>query len=223
MHFKALLLSCALSLTLAACSDAKEDEAKRLGFSSFSEMESVQAKGWHTNAQYVADETERAKRFGFASVDELHDAEAEGIMNPAAYRKHKAQEEAREAREAREAEGSAGDEAAAAPAQAAPAAPSSASRAPKQVAASSSSCMKLASSTQQFADEVGTSIGVNPSRIEIVGGEYAGYGDICSVTIQTPLGAMKCNSGPIYTDDGGATTYTAAPGLGVNNSCEKTK
>ena len=99
MKFKTLLLTAALPLALTACGNAKEDEAERLGFSSESEMEDIQAKGWHTNAQYVADETERAKRLGFTTIDELHDAESDGIMDPVAYRKHKVEEEAKEAAE----------------------------------------------------------------------------------------------------------------------------
>lgn len=218
MKARTLALLAISSFALASCGNAAEEEAKRLGFSSVSEMEDVHSKGWHTNAQYLADETERAKRLGFVNVDELHDAESDGIMDPIAYRKHKAQEEAQ----------SVADEADKTPAaqgtsSSAPSPSSANSSKPRQVAASASSCMKLASSTQQFADEIGVSIGVNPSRIEIVGGEYSGSGEICTVTIQSPVGTMKCNSGPIYTDDGGSTTYAAAPGLGVNNSCQKVR
>jgi putative hemolysin len=99
MKFKPLLLTAALPLALTACGNAKEDEAKRLGFSSYSELEDIHSKGWHTRAQYLADETERAKRLGFINMDELHDAETAGIMDPAAYRKHKAEEDARLAAE----------------------------------------------------------------------------------------------------------------------------
>lgn len=94
-----LALAIAPCVALSACGNAREDEARRLGFTSVSEMEEIQSKGWHTNAQYRADETERAKRLGFIDMDELHDAESDGIMDPVAYRKHLAAEEARERRE----------------------------------------------------------------------------------------------------------------------------
>lgn len=105
----------AAALALAGCSNAAEDEAKRLGFSSASEMEEVQSKGWHSNAQYRADEGERAKRFGFTDIDELHRADQAGVKTKAQYDKYVADldasnaEFAREeaAREAREAAGSA--------------------------------------------------------------------------------------------------------------------
>lgn len=97
MNFKHILLITAAPLLLTACGNAKDDEAKRLGFSSVSEMEEIQSKGWHTNAQYRADETARAKRLGFVDMDELHEAEAAGIMDPVAFRKHKAEEDAADA------------------------------------------------------------------------------------------------------------------------------
>lgn len=101
MRTKFVLLTAAISLVLAACSNAKVEEAERLGFSSEYEMEDIQSKGWHTYAQYRADETERAKRLGFIDMDELHGAESAGIMNPVAYRKHKAEEDTKfEAEEA---------------------------------------------------------------------------------------------------------------------------
>lgn len=92
MNFKNILFVSSAPLLLAACSNAKVAEAKRLGFSSESEMEDIHQKGWHTNAQYRADETARAKRLGFVDMDELHAAESAGIMDPVAFRKHKADE-----------------------------------------------------------------------------------------------------------------------------------
>lgn len=114
MNLRALFLIGTAALALAGCSNAAEDEAKRLGFSSELEMEQVHSKGWHTNAQYRADEGERAKRFGFTDIDELHRADQAGVKTKAQYDKYVADldasnaEFAREeaAREAREAEGS---------------------------------------------------------------------------------------------------------------------
>lgn len=99
MNKSLFALSISSCMALSACDNAQEDEAKRLGFSSASEMEGIHRKGWHTNAQYRADETTRAKRLGFVDMDELHSAESEGILDPVAYRKHLAAEEARERRE----------------------------------------------------------------------------------------------------------------------------
>lgn len=225
MRIRAKALIGISSLLLAACSNAKEDEAERLGFSSALEMEQIHSKGWHTNAQYVADETERSKRLGFANMDELHDAESEGILDPVRYRNHKAAEEARAEKEAREAE--VGDANAPEPEAPVVAGESKDQLAgndnPKQVKASQSVCMKLSGSTQRFVDEIGTSIGVNPNNIEVVGGEYPGAGDICLVTISTPLGTMKCNGGAVMTDDGGRSYYVGGRPLGVNNSCSKVR
>ena len=101
MKIRAILALGAALVTLSGCGNAKEAEAERLGFSSVYEMERVHSKGWHTNAQYTADETERAKRLGFIDMDELHSAEAAGIVDPKAYRKYKANEDAKfEAEEA---------------------------------------------------------------------------------------------------------------------------
>lgn len=97
-----LFLICAAALTLAGCSNAAEDEAKRLGFSSASEMEEVQSKGWHTNAQYRADEGERAKRFGFTDIDELHRADQAGVKTKAQYDKYLADLDASNAEFAKE-------------------------------------------------------------------------------------------------------------------------
>jgi hypothetical protein len=88
MKFKALLIMAALPFVLTACGNAKEDEARRLGFSDATDMESAQSKGWHTNAQYTADETERAHRFGFTSIDEMHRADDAGVKTKAAYDKY---------------------------------------------------------------------------------------------------------------------------------------
>lgn len=88
MKFKALLVTVALPFALTACGNAKEDEARRLGFSDAADMETAQSKGWHTNAQYVADETERAHRFGFNSIDEMHRADDAGVKTKAAYDKY---------------------------------------------------------------------------------------------------------------------------------------
>ena len=88
MKIKSLLFTAALPLALAACGNAKDAEAKRLGFSSADEMEDVQSKGWHTHAQYNADETERAHRGGFTDVDELHRADQAGVKDKAAYDKY---------------------------------------------------------------------------------------------------------------------------------------
>lgn len=99
MRYNSLIAAGFLCVSLSACTDAKEEEAKRLGFSSYSELEDIHSKGWHTRAQYLADETEKAKRLGFINMDELHDAETAGILDPAAYRKHKAEEDARLAAE----------------------------------------------------------------------------------------------------------------------------
>ena len=115
MKLRTLFLIGAAALALAGCSNAAEDEAKRLGFSSASEMEEVQSKGWHTNAQYRADEGERAKRFGFTDIDELHRADQAGVKTKAQYDKYLADLDASNAefakeeaaREAREAAGSA--------------------------------------------------------------------------------------------------------------------
>ena len=85
MNFRTIALLSAASIALTACGDAVEDEAKRLGFSSESEMEEAHSKGWHTNAQYVADETERARRFGFIDIDELHRADQAGVKDKAGF------------------------------------------------------------------------------------------------------------------------------------------
>lgn len=58
-------------LALFGCGE--EDEAKKLGFSSVTEMKEIQAKGWHTMQRYDED---RAKASGFASVADMKAAEA---------------------------------------------------------------------------------------------------------------------------------------------------
>lgn len=95
---KFVLITGAMSLTLAACGNAKDKEAKRLGFSDASEMEEVQSKGWHTNAQYVADETKRAERFGFITIDELHRADQAGVKTKAEYDKYRSDLDAKNAK-----------------------------------------------------------------------------------------------------------------------------
>lgn len=67
---------------------AEEQEAERLGFSSIWAMESAHEKGWHTNAQYVADETARAERFGFVDIEEMHRADEVGARTQADYDRH---------------------------------------------------------------------------------------------------------------------------------------
>jgi hypothetical protein len=88
MNFRTIAFLGAVSIALTACGNAKEDEAKRLGFSDAADMETAQSKGWHTNAQYIADETERAHRFGFTSIDEMHRADDAGVKTKAAYDKY---------------------------------------------------------------------------------------------------------------------------------------
>lgn len=101
MNRKNFIILGICSFILASCGNASEEEAKRLGFSSKYEMEDVHSKGWHTNAQYRADETARAKRLGFIDMEELHGAESARIMDPIAYRKYKVEEDAKlEAEEA---------------------------------------------------------------------------------------------------------------------------
>ena len=102
MKLRTLFLIGAAALALAGCSNAAEDEAKRLGFSSASEMEEVQSKGWHTNAQYRADEGDRARRFGFTDVDELHRADQAGVKTKAQYDKYLADLDASNAEFAKE-------------------------------------------------------------------------------------------------------------------------
>ena len=88
MKIRAILIAGAAVVTLSGCSNAKEDEAERLGFSSAEEMTEVHSKGWHTKAQYMADEGARAKRFGFVDVDELHRADEAGVKTKAEYDKY---------------------------------------------------------------------------------------------------------------------------------------
>jgi hypothetical protein len=78
--------------------DSKEEtEAKRLGFDSISEMERIHAEGWHTKAQYVADETSRAQRFGFKDIEELHEADDVGAANKEEYSRYLREKERKEA------------------------------------------------------------------------------------------------------------------------------
>lgn len=66
--------------------DSKEEaEAKRLGFDDVAEMEQIHGKGWHTKAQYIADETARAKRLGFKDIEELQEADSVGALNKQAF------------------------------------------------------------------------------------------------------------------------------------------
>ena len=106
---KILSISCALAvgLALASCSDANETEAKKLGFADAATMQQVQAKGWHTNAQYVADETARAKNLGFSSFDELVEAETAGYHDPESYRTYKIEETKKAAVETNDSAGTA--------------------------------------------------------------------------------------------------------------------
>lgn len=92
---------------------------------------------------------------------------------------------------------------------------------PVRVTADYEICSKVVSSSQNFLDQISESIGVSSRNIEIIGGIYGGAGDRCKINIMTPLGAMECNSGYIYTDDGGDSYFTRGTELGVNNSCYK--
>ena len=78
-----------LLIVFFAGGDTKEEaEAKRLGFDSKWGMEAVHEKGWHTNAQYQADEGARAKRLGFTSISEMESAERVGASNKVEYNRY---------------------------------------------------------------------------------------------------------------------------------------
>jgi hypothetical protein len=90
-----------------------------------------------------------------------------------------------------------------------------------QVRADYEICSKVISGSRNFFDQISVSIGVSSKNIEIVGGVYGGAGDRCKINVMTPLGPMNCNSGLIYTDNGGRSYYTRGTEIGVNNSCSK--
>jgi hypothetical protein len=92
---------------------------------------------------------------------------------------------------------------------------------PVRVRADYEICSKVSSSSKNFLDQISLSIGVSSRNIEIIGGIYGGAGDRCKINIMTPLGVMECNSGYIYTDDGGDSYFTRGTEIGVNNSCYK--
>ncbi len=75
----------------------EEREAERLGFDDISEMQEIHKKGWHTKAQYLADESARANKLGFSSLDKLHDADRAGFSSKADYEKHLEDKARREA------------------------------------------------------------------------------------------------------------------------------
>lgn len=78
--------------------DSKEEaEAKRLGFDDVVEMEQIHGKGWHTKAQYIADETARAKRLGFKDIEELQEADSVGALNKQAYVRYLREKEQQDA------------------------------------------------------------------------------------------------------------------------------
>jgi hypothetical protein len=74
--------------------NAKQREAERLGFKYDFDMQSAHEEGWHTNAQYQADEGARAKRLGFVSIFEMEIAEYRGARNKAEYDRYMEREAA---------------------------------------------------------------------------------------------------------------------------------
>jgi hypothetical protein len=220
MKIRAILVSGAALVTLSGCGNAKEDEAERLGFSSVYEMERVHSKGWHTNAQYTSDETERAKRLGFIDMDELHAAEAAGIVDPKAYRKYKAKEDAKfEAEEAaRERQAEASD-----PHSETDKSSSETSTSHSSPPKTNPAKLTLLNDSQKYCSSIdrisGTysrlvarKIGVNSNDISFIGAVYGSVKglNLCSVNLSTPLGNKKCSVSEIYSSNGGETS-TAFP------------
>lgn len=65
------VFACISFAVLSAC-NSKDEEAKKLGFSSAEEMNEIHAQGWHTKNRY---EEDTAKRYGYSSVSEWKTAE----------------------------------------------------------------------------------------------------------------------------------------------------
>lgn len=219
MELKATLFSVIATIALAGCSNAREDEAARLGFSSADEMEEVHAKGWHTQAQYMADERARAKQFGFIDVDELHRADAAGVKTKSEYRKYLAdldkrneefskEEAAREAAESGERSPSTAVDALSRSTE------NSYPNSSKQNAAkllrlsdSGRYCSSIDSISDSYSKLVSKKIGVRSGDIEFIGsanGTVKGL-NLCSVNLSTPIGVKKCSVSEIYSSDGGRT------------------
>lgn len=55
-NFSRTALISIVSVTLLGCGDSPDQEAKKLGFSSVTEMNEIQAQGWHTKARYDDDQ-----------------------------------------------------------------------------------------------------------------------------------------------------------------------
>ena len=69
MNIKIVIRTLAISfIAFALLGCGEDEEAKKLGFSSVSEMKEIQAKGWHTIQRYDED---RAKASGFASFADM--------------------------------------------------------------------------------------------------------------------------------------------------------
>ena len=210
-----LFLIGAAALALASCSNAAEDEAKRLGFSSASEMEEVQSKGWHTNAQYRADEGERAKRFGFTDIDELHRADRAGVKTKTQYDKYVADLDASNAEFAKE--------------EAAREAESEKSTVnikydsdkktdnfDKVINGSISIikdtnkyCASLVGLSDAYLNQVSKNIGVQKSQIKFVGASYGPVKGInlCGANIYTPIGKTRCSVSEMHSNDEGKTSF----------------
>ena len=79
-------------------------------------------------------------------------------------------------------------------------------------------CRNITGATDLFYKQIGESIGVLPSYINIVGSTVTWT---CHVTIQTPKGLFNCLFGKVYSENDGDTYYvggvTDSPY--INNSC----
>lgn len=76
----------------------KDENAKKLGFDSYAEMTSLQAKGYNTKQSYI-DANQKAKELGFDSVEQQKSASDAGYTNPSDYRKYLKEQEEKQARE----------------------------------------------------------------------------------------------------------------------------